>query len=67
MKPSQHEHLMGGDRTTGLESRAVVLDEGVSGAGAVGERAWIALGLAGEPSRQLQQQWERQCHDDWAK
>ena len=47
--------------------RAVVLDEGASGAGAMRERAWIALGLAGEPSRQLQQQWERQCHDDWAK
>ena len=28
---------------------------------------WIGISLAGEPSRQFQRQWERQCHDDWAR
>ena len=30
-------------------------------------RPWIRLQLAGDPLRQLQQQWERRCHDDWAQ
>ena len=30
-------------------------------------RPWIGLALSDDPSRQLQWQWERQCHEDWAK
>jgi uncharacterized protein (DUF58 family) len=29
-------------------------------------RPWLRLNLAIDPTRQLQQQWERKCHDDWA-
>ncbi|MBB76910.1 MAG: hypothetical protein CMJ75_20590 [Planctomycetaceae bacterium] len=50
-----------------VDLRAVVLDERINGAAAVREKAWIALALRDEPARQLQQQWERQCHDDWTK
>lgn len=55
--------------------RAVVIDDGSAMLSPGVERregqpsasrAWIALTLAGEPARQLQQQWERQCHADWA-
>ena len=57
--------------------RAVVLDQGRPDSAGMRERyhdpipgtkrPWIGLALADEPSRQLQRQWERQCHEDWAK
>ncbi|MEC8338835.1 MAG: DUF58 domain-containing protein [Planctomycetota bacterium] len=55
--------------------RAVVLEENAhrpakhaaSRRRGMAPRPWIDLVLAGEPSRQFQKQWERQCHDDWAQ
>jgi uncharacterized protein (DUF58 family) len=29
-------------------------------------RPWLRVQIASEPGRQLQQQWERQCHGDWS-
>ena len=30
-------------------------------------RPWMSLTLGEDPAKQLRQQWERRCHDDWAK
>jgi len=32
-----------------------------------GDAPWMAIGRAGDIERQFQQQWERACHDDWAR
>ena len=55
--------------------RAVVLEENAqppskhaaSQRRGMPSRPWIELSLKSEPSRELQRQWERQCHDDWAQ
>ncbi len=63
-------HVLGGrseaaQHRTGI--RAVVLNEGSGQATDMDQKAWIGLSLTGETSRQFQRQWERQCHEDWAR
>ena len=59
--------LNGSWRRSGI--RAMVLDSNSEHEAAEFEspQPWVCLDLADEPSRQLQQQWERRCHDDWAQ
>tara|TARA_E500000331_G_scaffold257388_1_gene248121 strand:+ start:121 stop:783 length:663 start_codon:yes stop_codon:yes gene_type:complete len=46
--------------------RAVVINDGPKCSAEHG-KPWIGLTLANEPTRQFQRQWERQCHEDWAR
>lgn len=51
----------------GRSFHVIVLDPGtVPQNGAPSARPWMWFDVSGDMSRQLQLQWERQCHDDWS-